>query len=173
VLNQTRPIYVAFSVPGQILPALRRRRGERIPVSARATGGSERPSEGLLTFVDNAVDGSTGTILLKATFDNEGEELWPGEFVDVVVTLGEEPGRVVAPAQAVQAGQQGQYVFVVKDDATVELRPVKVARIDEAEAVIDDGLAADETVVTDGQIRLVQGSRISVKEGANAGGNPS
>lgn len=173
VLNQTRPIYVAFSVPAQILPAIRRRDEDKVPVSASAPGDSDGSSEGRLSFVDNAVDASTSTILLKATFPNEDERLWPGEFVDVTVTLGEEPDRVVAPSPAVQAGQQGQYVFVVKGDSTVEMRPVKVARMDEAEAVIGEGLEAGETVVTDGQIRLVQGSRVTVKEGANGGGKPS
>ena len=173
VVNQTRPIYVAFSVPAQLLPAIRQRGGERIPVRASAPGSSDGASIGTLSFMDNSVDMSTSTILLKGTFPNDDEKLWPGEFVDVVVTLGEEPDRIVAPATAVQSGQQGQYVFVVKADATVELRPVKVARMDEIEAVIADGLGADETVVTDGQIRLVNGLRVTVKEGTNAGGKPS
>ncbi len=173
VVNQTRPIYVAFSVPAQFVPAIRQRRGERIPVRAIAPGGSDDASNGTLSFMDNTVDMSTSTILLKGTFPNDDERLWPGEFVDVVVTLGEEPDRIVAPATAVQSGQQGQYVFVVKGDATVELRPVKVARMDEVDAVIAEGLDAGETVVTDGQIRLVQGSRVAVKEGPSAGGKPS
>jgi multidrug efflux system membrane fusion protein len=123
-----------------------------------------------LSFIDNAVDTTTGTILLRASFANEDERLWPGEFVDLTVILGEEPGRIVCPAAAVQAGQQGQYVFVVASDRTVELRPVRVSRIDEQEAVIDEGLAAGETVVTDGQLRLVPGAAIEIKEAQAAGG---
>ncbi len=173
VINQTRPIYVSFAVPAQLLPALRQRRGERISVQAKTPGGADGVSEGILSFVDNAVDSATGTILLKATCPNEDERLWPGEFVDVVVTLGEEPNRVVAPAPAIQSGQQGQYVYVVKSDGTAEMRPVKVVRMDETEAVIADGLSAGETVVTDGQIRLVQGSRVTIKGGSGAGGKAS
>ncbi len=173
VINQTRPIYVSFAVPAQLLPALRQKRGERIPVQAKTPGGADGVSEGVLSFVDNAVDTATGTILLKATFPNQDERLWPGEFVDVVVTLGEEPNRIVAPSSAVQSGQQGQYVYVVKADGTAEMRPVKVARMDETDAVIADGLSAGETVVTDGQIRLVQGSRVVIKGGSGAGGKAS
>jgi multidrug efflux system membrane fusion protein len=162
-LNQTRPIHVSFSVPAQQLPAIAARRGDRLKVTARAPESSAAPSEGLLSFVDNAVDTSTSTILLKATFPNEDEMLWPGLFVDVVVTLGEEPDRVVAPSPAVQSGQQGQFVYVVRDDGTAEMRAVKVARMDETEAVIAEGLAPGETVVTDGQLRLVPGARVEVK----------
>jgi multidrug efflux system membrane fusion protein len=172
-LNETRPIYVSFSVPAQLLPAITERGGDTIAVTATPPEGSGAPSEGTLSFVDNAVDPSTSTILLKATFPNEDERLWPGQFVDVVVTLGEEPNRVVAPSQAVQTGQQGQYVYVVKDDGTAEMRPVKVARMDEIEAVIAGGLAPGETVVTDGQLRLVPGSRVSVKEAPKPEGKPS
>ncbi len=164
-INQTRPIYATFSVPGQLLPDLTRNEGSRVGVTASLPQNVGPPEEGTLTFVDNAVDTATGTILLKATFANKDERLWPGQFVDIVVTLGEEANRIVAPAPAVQTGQQGQYVFVVKDDQTVELRLVKVARIDEAEAVIDTGLTAGETVVTDGQLRLVPGAKVEIKSG--------
>lgn len=164
-INQTRPIYATFSVPGQLLPDLTRNNESRVSVTASLPQNVGPPEEGTLTFVDNAVDTATGTILLKATFANKDERLWPGQFVDIVVTLGGEANRIVAPAPAVQTGQQGQYVFVVKDDQTVELRPVKVARIDESEAVIDKGLAAGETVVTDGQLRLVPGAKVEIKSG--------
>jgi multidrug efflux system membrane fusion protein len=168
-INQIRPIYATFSVPGQLLPELTANNGNRISVLASLPQNAGPPAGGTLTFVDNTVDTATGTILLKATFANNDERLWPGQFVDIVVTLGEEANRIVAPASAVQTGQQGQYVFVVKDDHTVELRPVKVARIDESEAVIDKGLAAGETVVTDGQLRLVPGAKIEVKSGLGGG----
>jgi multidrug efflux system membrane fusion protein len=172
-LNQTRPIYVSFSVPAQLLSAINARGRGTIKVTATQPGGSSRPAEGTLSFIDNMVDAATSTILLKGTFPNEDEMLWPGEFVDVVVTLGEEPDRVVAPSQAVQSGQQGQYVFVVKDDATVEMRQVKIARMDEIEAVIADGLEAGEAVVTDGQLRLVPGAKVEVKDGRALGVKPS
>ena len=161
-INQIRPINASFSVPAQLLPEVIARRDAGIRVVAAVPGGPTPAAEGTLSFVDNAVDTATGTILLKATFANEDERLWPGEFVDLEVILGEEPDRVVCPAAAVQTGQQGQYVFVARDDRTVELRPVRVNRLDEQEAVIDEGLEAGETVVTDGQLRLVPGAAIEV-----------
>jgi multidrug efflux system membrane fusion protein len=164
-INQIRPIFAAFSVPAQLLPQLTKHNGNRITVSATLPQNAGAPEEGTLTFVDNAVDTATSTILLKATFANQDERLWPGQFVDIVVTLGEEADRIVAPAPAVQTSQQGQYVFVVKDDQTVELRSVKVNRMDEAEAVIDKGLTGGETVVTDGQLRLVPGAKVEIKSG--------
>jgi multidrug efflux system membrane fusion protein len=164
-INQMRPIFASFSVPSQLLPELTKHDGNRISVTASLSHTSEPPEEGTLSFVDNMVDTTTGTLLLKATFANEDERLWPGQFVDIVVTLGEEPNRIVAPAPAVQTGQQGQYVFVVKPDDTVELRPVAVERINEVEAVIEKGLVAGETVVTDGQLRLVPGARVEIKTG--------
>lgn len=168
-INQMRPIYASFSVPAQLLPQVTKHNGNRITVSATLPQNTGAPEEGALTFVDNAVDTATSTILLKATFANQDDRLWPGQFVDIIVTLGEESDRIVAPASAVQTSQQGQYVFVVKDDQTVELRPVKVDRMDEAEAVIDKGLTGGETVVTDGQLRLVPGARVEVKAGLGGG----
>jgi multidrug efflux system membrane fusion protein len=167
-INQTRPIDASFPVPAQFLPLVIAHRADRIRVVATVPG-DPRVAEGTLSFVDNAVDTSTGTVLLKATFPNQDERLWPGEFVDLTVILGEETGRVVCPAAAIQTGQQGQYVFTVKDDRTVELRPVKVNRMDEDEAVIDEGLRPGETVVTDGQLRLVPGAAIEVKSPEAAG----
>jgi len=167
-INQIRPIFASFSVPAQLLPQLAGHDGDHIEVSATLPQSSGAPEHGALTFVDNAVDTATSTILLKATFANQDERLWPGQFVDIVVTLGNEPNRIVAPAPAVQTSQQGQFVFVVKDNETVELRSVKVARMDETDAVIDGGLAAGETVVTDGQLRLVPGAKVEVKTGLGA-----
>ncbi|MFH1177809.1 MAG: efflux RND transporter periplasmic adaptor subunit [Acidobacteriota bacterium] len=168
-LNQTRPIYVVFSVPAQILPTIVGRQREGIKVAASMPGGGQAGA-GVLTFIDNAVDPTTSTLLLKATFANQDEKLWPGQFVDVVVTLGEEAGRFVVPTPAVQTSQQGQYVFVVREDGTVEMRTVKVDRSDEREAVIESGLAAGETVVTDGQLRLSPGSRVEIKQGLSQAG---
>jgi multidrug efflux system membrane fusion protein len=167
-INQTRPIEASFPVPAQFLPLVLAHRADRITVVATVPG-DPTAAEGTLSFIDNAVDTATGTVLLKATFRNEDERLWPGEFVDLTVILGEEAGRVVCPAAAVQTGQQGQYVFTVREDRTVELRPVRVNRMDEREAVIDDGLQAGETVVTDGQLRLAPGAAIEVKSPEAAG----
>ncbi|MFI5143088.1 MAG: efflux RND transporter periplasmic adaptor subunit [Thermoanaerobaculales bacterium] len=168
-INQIRPIFASFSVPAQFLPAVLKKTADPIKVLATIPNASLPPSEGTLSFVDNAVDTATSTVLLKATFTNQDETLWPGQFVDVTVILGEEANRTVVASPAVQTGQQGQYVFVVKDDETVELRPVKVDRMDETDAVIAQGLAAGETVVTDGQLRLVPGAKIVAKEGAAQG----
>jgi len=162
-VNQTRPIYVSFAVPVQYLPAIRARPLNALQANAVPTQTGMKPAHGVLTFVDNAVDTATSTILLKATFPNEDEALWPGQFVDVTLTLGEEPDRVVVPSGAVQNGQEGTYVYVVGPEQKVDLRTVKVARQDAAEAVIDEGLRGGETVVTDGQLRLVPGSRVQPK----------
>lgn len=178
VIDQLQPIYVSFSVPESTLPQVRARGAQsKLPVEAapalqekggnpeqKASGAIAGEKEaGALTFVDNAVDLATGQIRLKATFDNRDEALWPGQFVDVTLTLGEQQGAVVAPAEAVQRGQGGEFVFVVKGDHTVESRPVTVSRQDQHEAVIEKGLSAGETVVTDGQLRLQQGSKVQVK----------
>jgi multidrug efflux system membrane fusion protein len=160
-VSQIRPIAAGFSVPARWLGEIARRRGRPIGVAVKPaeSGGA---ALGTLSFVDNAVDAATGTVLLKATFPNVDEALWPGQFVQVTVTLGEEPDRVVAPAPAVQTGQSGAYVFVVNADQTVELRPVTVDRMDERDAVIATGLAAGEVVVTEGQLRLLPGSRVEI-----------
>ena len=117
----------------------------------------------MLTFVDNAVDPTTGTITLKATYDNRDGALWPGQFVNVAVTLASRPNSVVVPAQAVQTGQRGQFVFVVKNDNGVEMRNVTVAQSTNLETVIDKGVNAGETVVTDGQLKLTPKSKVEVK----------
>lgn len=172
-INQMQPIYVSFSVPAQLLPSVLAHRSQGIQVQAVIPDENAAPALGKLIFVDNAVDTTTSTILLKATFANKDERLWPGQFVDLTVILGEEPDRLVCPAPAIQTGQEGQHVFVVKSDKTVELRPVKVARMNEHDAVIASGLEAGETVVTDGQLRLVDGSSVEIKNSAPAGGETS
>ena len=128
VINQVQPVYVTFTVPQQQLPAVRRYMADgKLTVEAMAQG-DVAPIRGVLTFIDNSVDATTGTIRLKATFTNEDKRLWPGQFVNVALTLATETDAIVVPAGAVQTGQQGQlYVFVVKPDATVETRPVVVA----------------------------------------------
>ena len=164
-INQTAPIYIAFAVPAQLLPAVLERRAEAVGVEAVVPGAAGPPASGTLTFIDNAVDTSTSTILLKATFANQDERLWPGQFVDVTVTLGQEADSVVCPSAAVQTGQQGQFVFVINDDQTVELRPVVVKRVHDLDAIIGSGLEGGETVVTDGHLRLAPGGRVVLKEG--------
>jgi membrane fusion protein, multidrug efflux system len=161
VLHQMAPIDVRFPVPQQNLGDVRRREAAgTLAVEIRSSGDASHT--GTLTFVDNAIDPTTGTIQLKATLDNRDRSLWPGELVNVALKLGQEEA-VVAPDSAVQSGQQGDYVFVVGADQTVESRPVKVARTFGDQAVIAEGLQGGETVVTDGQLRLVPGAKITVK----------
>ena len=121
------------------------------------------PPQGELTFVDNSVDPTTGMIQLKATFPNEDSALWPGQFVTLTLTLSELTNVVVVPSQAVQTGQTGQFIYVVKSDRTVEERPVTIGITYDGETVIANGLNAGETVVIDGQLRLSPGAAVSVK----------
>jgi multidrug efflux system membrane fusion protein len=173
VLNQIQPVYVSFSVPESSLAAIRQhaRPGGKLKVVAAASsgsggpGGAQAPQAGELTFLDNTVDMTTGTILLKATFPNENEVLWPGEYVDVLLTLATESGAIVVPTQAVQTGQSGQYVYVVRNDLTVESRPVKVSRTHGTLTVVLSGVQPGERVVTDGQLRLAPGSKVEIKQG--------
>jgi membrane fusion protein, multidrug efflux system len=166
VINQVSPIYVSFAIPESRLPELKQyiARGS-VKVEALAPNDPGPASVGRITFVDNTVDPTTGTIRIKGTFPNEARHLWPGQFVNVAVTLTTDPHAIVVPTAAVQAGQQGSYVFVVKPDSTVELRQVTVARTADNVTIIKEGLKAGETVVTDGQLRLTSGSRISIKSG--------
>jgi membrane fusion protein, multidrug efflux system len=164
VINRIHPVYVAFSVPEQFLDQIRHYRSAgELRVEAKAPAASGEPALGDLSFLNNAVDPATGTIQLKATFPNSENTLWPGQFVNVVLTLTTERSALVVPSHAVQPGQQGSYVFVVKADLTVENRPVTVGRVEGANAVIAKGLAAGERVVTDGQLRLVPGARVEIK----------
>jgi multidrug efflux system membrane fusion protein len=169
-INQTRPIYVSFTVPAQYLPQVHGRQRDGLAVTAFAPEQPDQVFTGRLSFIDNAVDAATSTIQLKGTFENPTEALWPGQFVSVVLSLGDEPDRVVVPAAAVQTSQQGPYVFVVGGDGTAELRPVKVNRQDEAEVVIDEGLGGGETVVTEGHLRVVPGGRVTATPAAAQGG---
>ena len=168
-INKITPVYVSFSIPEAQLPALKRYMAQSgtLPVAAAPPTDSARPSEGRLNFIDNAVDPATGTIKIKGTFPNDDRRLWPGQFVNVTVTLTQDKDAVVVPAAAVQNSQTGQYVYVVKPDKTAEMRTVKIARLAGDEMVIESGVTGGETVVTDGFLRLVPGSRVSVK-GAGA-----
>jgi membrane fusion protein, multidrug efflux system len=164
VITQVHPIYVVFSVPEQELERIKRYRATgELKVEATAAGQPPMTVRGDLTFVNNTVDMTTGTIQLKATFQNTENALWPGQFVTVTLTLTTQPNTVVVPSQAVQSGQQGSYVFVVKPDQTVEPRPVVLGATDGRNIVIAKGVAAGEVVVTDGQLRLVPGARVDVK----------
>lgn len=163
-INRITPVYVSFAIPEAQLPLLKKfMAGGQLLVRAQPSGDAGAPSVGRVNFIDNAVDTTTGTIKVKGTFPNEDRRLWPGQFVNVTVTLTSDPNAVVVPSAAVQTGQQGTYVFVVKPDQTVELRTITVSRTKGSESVIQDGLKAGETVVTDGQIRLVPGSKVAVK----------
>ena len=167
VLNRIHPIYVSFAVPEQFLDRIKRYRAAgELKVTAQGSAPGGLPAQGELSFVNNTVDMATGTIQLKATFQNADNALWPGQFANVVLTLNTERGAIVVPSQAVQAGQKGSYVFVVKRDMTVENRPVSVAFTDGPMTVIATGLTPGERVVTDGQLRLVPGARVEVKTDA-------
>ncbi len=164
VINQINPIYVNFSVPEDTLAEVKKYMAAG-PLKVRAIipDDPQHPEQGLLSFVDNAVDNTTGTIKLKGTFPNANRRLWPGQFVNVVLTLAEQRDAIVVPSQAVQNGQEGQYVFVVKADDTAEARPVVVGRRLEAETIILKGVVPGERVVTDGQLGLVSGAKVEIK----------
>jgi membrane fusion protein, multidrug efflux system len=162
VIAQVRPIYVSFAVPQQHLAAIKTYRAAGSLKVEAAPDGGPRAAQGAVTFMNNTVDPGTGTIQLKATFANTDSALWPGQYVDVTLTLTSEQA-VVVPTQAVQAGQQGPFVYVVKPDLTVESRPVKVGRRLARELVIEQGVKNGERVVTDGQLRLVPGARVEIK----------
>jgi multidrug efflux system membrane fusion protein len=167
VINQIQPIYVTFSVPEQNLLEIKKYMAAgNLKIEAFLSKEDMKPEQGVLTFIDNTVDTATGTIKLKGTFANRGKRLWPGQFVNVVLTLTTQPNAVVVPSQAIQTGQMGQYVFVIKNDLTVESRPVVVGRTLNDETVVEKGIQPGEKIVTDGQLRLVPGVRVEIKNKA-------
>jgi len=169
VINQVSPIYVAFALPEQRLPAVAAARREKpLKVEVYLRDG-EKPVEGILAFIDNQVDPTTGTVELKAEFKNEDRKLWPGQFVDVVLTIRDRPGSVLVPTSAIQSGQQGSYVYVVTSEKTVEQRPVTVAFDSGGDAVVATGLSGGETVVTEGQLRLAPKTKVQTKDGEAKG----
>jgi membrane fusion protein, multidrug efflux system len=202
VLNQLKPIYVTFSVPGRLLNDIRRFQAQRplavtvvtpsgvpasqpasvSPTAAQSGSGGQAPetasgatARGTLAFIDNMVDATTGTIRLKAAFPNDDRQLWPGAFVQVILHLATDQEAVVVPAIAVQASQDGEYVYVVKPDKTVEMRPVKTKRQQGDEFVLSEGVSPGEVVVTDGHLRLTPGALVSERgdggpRGGEAGG---
>jgi multidrug efflux system membrane fusion protein len=174
VVNQIRPVYVIFSLPEKNLLAIRKYMGqEKLKVQVRIPNDAEPVEEGVLSFIDNAIDNSTGTIQLKGMFLNKAQRLWPGQFVNLILTLATQPDAVVVPTKAIQTGQQGQQVFVVRSDLTVESRAIVVDRTVNEESIISRGLAPGETVVMDGQLQLVPGRKVEIKKSATAvtGGN--
>jgi len=170
-INQVEPIYVTFSVPEAQLTGIKRYMTlGKLPVRARPQDDSAGEEIGVLTFVDNAVDMTTGTIRLKGTFPNTDHKLWPGQFVRVILRLTTRKGATVVPNEAVQTGQNGSFIYVVKQDRTVESRPVTTgARVDQ-DMVIETGLEPGETVVTEGQLRLAPGSRVTLRDGRGGRG---
>jgi multidrug efflux system membrane fusion protein len=163
VINQIHPILVRFAVPEQNLGAIQRHRGERLLVLVSAAKTDTAFTEGALSFVDNSVDTTTGTVLLKAAFANHDNALWPGEFLNVRLQLYVEEKALVVPAQAVMTGQQGTYLFVLNQDGTARAQPVTVERTAGAFAVLAQGVRAGDEVVTDGQLRIVSGAPVEVK----------
>jgi multidrug efflux system membrane fusion protein len=168
-VNQVVPIFASFSVPEQNVSDVRKYQAAGVlRVEATFTNAAHAPIAGTLSFIDNTADTTTGTIKLKAEFPNIDKALWPGQFVNVVLTLYEQKDAVVAPSASVQSGPNGQYVYVVKADGTVELRNIKIARAEGNETVVAGGLAAGEQVVIAGQLRLAPGTRVSVGKAAEA-----
>ncbi len=166
-VHQIEPIYVTFAVPEKYLGEINRRTKEgkmEVQVYAPENQGSAEPITGVVSFVNNTVEQSTATIRLKATFQNRDRRLWPGQTINVLLTLGVQAKAVVVPSQAIQSGQSGSYAFVVKQDQTAELRLVSVSRSTNGETVIEKGLSPGETVVTDGQLLLTSGARVGIKD---------
>ena len=166
-INQLRPILVRFAVPAPNLPLVQEHLGKNVVVRVAPTGGGGAPSEGTLSFIDNAVDTATGTILLKGRFPNDDGSLWPGAFVNVRLQLYVEPNALVIPAAAVVNGQQGNFVFVVQTDSSAATRAVTVNRTAGDFAVVTGDVQAGDRVVVDGQLRLRQGSKVQIKAAAD------
>jgi multidrug efflux system membrane fusion protein len=166
-INQVVPIYTSFSVPEQNVADVRRYQANgELKVAASFANSVHPPVAGRLSFVDNAADATTGTIKLKAEFPNTDKALWPGQFVNVVLTLHEQKDAIVTPSAAVQSGPTGEYVFVVKPDSTVELRNIKIARAEGDDTVVASGLQAGDQVVIVGQLRLAPGTKVNVGKAA-------
>lgn len=174
-ITSSAPIYVTFSVPERDLVRIRQYSGAQdLVVQVVIPGDESSPAMGKLSLVDNAVDPATGTVRLKATYQNDDRRLYPGQFVNVVLTLGTQTAAVVVPSQAVQIGQDKSFVYVVKADSTVEMRTVKTGATIDTMTTIDEGLTVGEQVVTDGQLRLVPGARVQPKgQGPGQGAGPN
>ncbi len=171
-INKVSPIHVSFSIPEKQLPEIKRRMAAgKVFVLAELPGNTGPAEMGVVSFFDNTVDPTTGTIRLKAIFDNAKRQLWPGQFVNLSITLAIKNNAVVVPSQAIQTGQKGQFVFVIKQDATAEIRPVVTGPVAKGMTVIENGLQSGEQVVIDGQMRVVPGGKVEIKkQGQGAGG---
>jgi len=173
-IAQVHPIYVTFSVPEAQLGEIKKYMAQgKLPVRAQSQDVADNIETGVLTFIDNSVDASTGTIKLKGTFENQDNKLWPGEFVHVSLRLTTRPNAVLIPNQAVQTGQDGQFVYVVKQDQTVEMRPVVTSTRVDQDLVVESGLTPGETIVTEGQLRLAPNSRVQFGASRGAAGRTS
>lgn len=164
VLNQVTPIFCTFAVPEQHLAAVQAYMAQGPLQVVADLPGSKSSATGRVTFIDNTIDRTTGTFVVRATFENADRRLWPGQFVNVTLVLTNQPDAVVVPSQALQAGQQGTYVFVVRPEQTVEMRPVVVGRSINGDTVVEKGLQPGETVVTDGQLRLTPDAKVEVRK---------
>jgi multidrug efflux system membrane fusion protein len=162
VINQVNPIYMSFSVPQQYLGDVQKFMARGLLRVEATPYGDTKPETGYLTFIDNTVDSTTGTVALKATFQNGDYRLWPGQFSTVLLRLAEDENATVVPTQAVQTGQGGDYIYVVKSDMTVDKRSVKVGRTAGSDTVVLSGVQPGETVVTDGQLRLIPGIKVHI-----------
>jgi multidrug efflux system membrane fusion protein len=170
-IAQIQPVYVTFAVPAVHLPTIKRHMAEgRLAVTASPQDAAAPPANGRLTFFDNGVDPTTDTIKLKGTFDNGDRALWPGQFSRVTLHLATLSGAIVVPGQAVQTGQDGQYIFVVDADSKVEQRPITTGQRVNDDVVIEKGLQPGETIVTEGQLRLEAGTRVQTGGGGDQGG---
>jgi multidrug efflux system membrane fusion protein len=166
VINQIQPVYVTFSLPEQALSEIKKySAGGKLKIKALLSEKEEIPEEGILTFIDNSVDKTTGTIRLRGTFSNKSNKLWPGQFINVILGLTSQPNTLIIPSQAIQTGMDGQYVFVIKPDLKAENRPVKSGRNLDGQTVIEKGLKGGEMVVIDGQFQLVSGAKVQIKKG--------
>ena len=163
-LNQVTPIYVTFSVPEANLDRVRRHFSSgQLKVLAYPKGQSDNPTEGRLTFIDNGVDTTTGMFKLKGTYQNKDRRLWPGQFVDVALELSMQKDAVVVPTRAIQSGQQGEYVYVVRTDSTAEARPVRTEGAYQSLTLISEGLRVGEQVIVNGQLRVAPNAKVIVQ----------
>jgi membrane fusion protein, multidrug efflux system len=165
IINQVQPVYVTFSLPEQALSEIKKySAGGKLKIKAILSKEGEQSEEGVLTFIDNSVDKTTGTIRLRGTFPNKEKRLWPGQFVNLILGLTSQPNTLVVPSQAIQTGMDGQYVFVIKPDLKAENRPVNSGRSIDGHTVIEKGLKAGEMIVIDGQFQLVPGTKVQIKK---------
>ncbi|MBI5485247.1 MAG: efflux RND transporter periplasmic adaptor subunit [Deltaproteobacteria bacterium] len=169
-INKLSPIHAAFTIPEKQLPDVKRHMAAgKVVVEAEAPGSTGVREKGILSFFDNTVDPATGTIRFKAAFGNPGKQLWPGQFVNLSITLATKNNALVVPSQAIQTGQKGQFVFVVKGDQTAELRPVVTSSVVNGMTVVESGLQKGEQVVIDGQMRVVPGGMVEIKQPEKSG----